>query len=202
MKNSSNGRELNKKSTSTCNKLLLIALAIVSIVLVLVLVLLFFVLIPFAMQSPVQIGPGEVGVVLDQGEVQDNVLYEGLHFTIPTKQKVVIVEVRVQKFQGKPVALSSDNIYIEYKVLLNYHIFPDKAHLAYKEQRIDSSNRTIASLVKDAIKTVTVQYKADELFADKTKIEDLVSKDLKPMLEEYHLSLDEFSIADMAPRDN
>ncbi|HQO14112.1 MAG TPA: SPFH domain-containing protein, partial [Smithellaceae bacterium] len=36
----------------------------------------------------VQVGPGQRGVVLNFGAVQDNVLGEGLHFRIPVVQEV------------------------------------------------------------------------------------------------------------------
>lgn len=57
---------------------------------------LFFILNPF-----VVVGPGERGVVTNFGAVQKDVLGEGLHLRMPIMQKVVIMDVKVQKGEGQ-----------------------------------------------------------------------------------------------------
>ena len=44
----------------------------------------------------VQVGPGQRGIVLDFGAVQNQVLDEGLHMLIPVMQKVVLMDVKVR----------------------------------------------------------------------------------------------------------
>jgi regulator of protease activity HflC (stomatin/prohibitin superfamily) len=76
----------------------------------------------------VQIGAGERGVVMNFGAVQDNVLDEGLHFIIPVMQKVVKVDVKVQKSQTDAVAASADIQDTRSTIALNYFIDPDNAN--------------------------------------------------------------------------
>ena len=67
------------------------------------------VIIGFLFLNPwVQVGAGERGVVLNFGAVQKDVLGEGLHFRIPIMQRVVRVDVKVQKAQTDAAAASSD----------------------------------------------------------------------------------------------
>ncbi|MBE0428071.1 MAG: prohibitin family protein, partial [Nitrospirae bacterium] len=56
----------------------------------------------------VQVGAGERGVVLNFGAVQDTVLNEGLHFRMPIRQKVAIMDVKVQKAVTDAASASSD----------------------------------------------------------------------------------------------
>ena len=51
----------------------------------------------------VVIGPGERGVVMNFGAVQKDILGEGLHWRWPIMQRVVIMDVRVQKGEGQGV---------------------------------------------------------------------------------------------------
>ncbi|MDO8786343.1 MAG: SPFH domain-containing protein, partial [Syntrophales bacterium] len=80
----------------------------------------------------VQIGAGERGIVLNFGAVQKDALGEGLHFRIPIMQKVVPMDVKIQKSATNAVASSSDLQEVTSEVALNYHIVPDKANIVYQ----------------------------------------------------------------------
>ena len=72
---------------------------------ILLLVLLVVVL---AVNPFVQIGPGERGVVMNWGQVQPQILNEGLHTRIPFMQSVQIVSTKIQKSYVKTGAASKD----------------------------------------------------------------------------------------------
>src|SRR4030042_1959970 len=66
------------------------------------------ILVFFLFLSPwVQIGAGERGIVLNFGAVQKNVLGEGLHFRMPIMQKVIRVDVKVQKAETDAALLQA-----------------------------------------------------------------------------------------------
>lgn len=70
----------------------------------------------------VVIGAGQRGVVLNFGAVQKEVLDEGLHFRVPIMQKVVIMNVQVQKGEGQGDAASKDLQQVTTNVAVNYHL--------------------------------------------------------------------------------
>ena len=80
----------------------------------------------------VEVGPGQRGVVLNFGAVQDYVLGEGLHFRIPVVQEVILLDVRVQKVVTDTIAASSDLQDVTSSIALNYHLIPDKANIVYQ----------------------------------------------------------------------
>ncbi|HAM33486.1 MAG TPA: HflC protein, partial [Deltaproteobacteria bacterium] len=94
------------------------------------LVIIGAIIVGFLFLNPwVQVGAGERGVVLNFGAVQKDVLDEGLHIRIPVMQKVVRVDVKVQKAQTDAAAASSDLQDVSSTVAINYHIIPDKANI-------------------------------------------------------------------------
>ncbi len=78
-----------------------------------------------AFKAMVQIGAGERGVVLNFGAVQEKVLDEDLHFRIPIMQRVIPMDVKVQKAMTDVAAASSDLQGVSSSVVLNYHIVLD-----------------------------------------------------------------------------
>src|SRR4030043_1782800 len=56
----------------------------------------------------VKIDAGERGVLLNFGAVQDDVLGEGLHLRIPIMQKIVKMDVKIQKSETRSEAARKD----------------------------------------------------------------------------------------------
>src|SRR3990172_11002400 len=91
------------------------------------------ILVGFLLLHPwVQIGAGERGGVLNFGAVQENVLGEGLHFRVPIMQRVIPMDVKVQKAVTDAASASADLQDVTLAVALNYHILPDKANVVYQ----------------------------------------------------------------------
>ncbi|MCX5802593.1 MAG: SPFH domain-containing protein [Proteobacteria bacterium] len=97
------------------------------IVAIVVVLIVFFIVNPFIM-----VGPGERGVVLNFGAVQSDVFSEGLHLRIPGVQKVVKLDVRVQKSQTGAESVSKDLQDTHSTIAVNYHILPEKANWVYQ----------------------------------------------------------------------
>src|SRR4030067_1085456 len=76
----------------------------------------------------VKIDAGERGVRLNLGAAQDEVRGEGLHLRIPIMQKIVKMDVKIQKSETRSEAASKDLQDIKSVIALNYHIVPDKAN--------------------------------------------------------------------------
>jgi prohibitin 2 len=80
----------------------------------------------------VVIGAGERGVVMNFGAVQKEILNEGLHIRMPIMQKVVIMNVQVQKGEGQGDAASKDLQQVTTNVAINYHLDPLKVAHVYQ----------------------------------------------------------------------
>jgi regulator of protease activity HflC (stomatin/prohibitin superfamily) len=140
------------------------------------------------------IGPGERGVMIRFGAVQPEVLDEGLHFRVPIMERVMIMNVQVQKEQTESDAASKDLQDTHSTVALNYHILPGQANRIYQTIGTSFSERLIDPLMQEALKAVTARYTAMELISEREKVRAEVKEMLRTRLAQYFIVVDDFSI--------
>jgi prohibitin 2 len=161
----------------------------------------FVVLIVFWILNPfVVIGAGERGVVMNFGAVQKEILGEGLHMRVPIMQKVVIMDVRVQKGEGQGDAASKDLQQVTTNVALNYHL--DPARVAETYQTVGNlaavGDRIILPAVQESVKAATALYTAEELVSRRQEVRDKIRTHLRDRLTKNGVIVDEFSIVNFS----
>lgn len=142
----------------------------------------------------VEVGPGERGVVLNFGAVQQQVLGEGLHFRIPIMQRIVPMDVKVQKATTDAAAASSNLQDVSSTVAINYHVVPDKANIVYQTLGIHFKERIIDPAVQEVVKAVSARYSAEELITKRSAVSDAMRATLTERLMEHNIAVDAFSI--------
>ncbi|HLG02400.1 MAG TPA: prohibitin family protein [Bacteroidia bacterium] len=142
----------------------------------------------------VQIGPGERGIVLNFGAVQDKVLDEGMHFRIPIMQDIIRMDVKIQKAETDAASASSDMQDVSLKVALNYHIIPDKANVVYQTIGIEFKERIIDPAIQEVMKAVSAKYSAEELIAKRPAVSTEIKEALTQRLLVSNIAVDAFSI--------
>lgn len=162
-------------------------------VIALAVILLLIILNPF-----VKIEAGERGVLLNFGAVQDDVLGEGLHFRIPIMQRIVKMDVKIQKSETRSEAASKDLQDIQSVIALNYHIVPDKANWVYQNIGTAFKERVIDPTVQEAVKAVTAKYTAVQLIGEREAVSTAIKDALGEKLADYNLYVDGFSVIDFS----
>ncbi len=153
------------------------------------------ILVVFLFSRPwVEVGAGERGVVLNFGAVQQQVLGEGLHFRIPIMQRVVTMDVKVQKATTDAAAASSNLQDVSSTVAINYHVVPDKANIVYQTLGIHFKERIIDPAVQEVVKAVSARYSAEELITKRSAVSDAMRATLTERLMEHNIAVDAFSI--------
>ena len=176
-----------KRTVKQISKRVAAGVVVVAVLLVLLL------LNPF-----VKIDAGERGVVLNFGAVQDEVLGEGLHLRIPIMQKIMKMDVKIQKSETRAEAASKDLQDIKSVIALNYHIIPEKANWVYQNIGVAFKERVIDPTVQEAVKAVTARYTAVQLIGDRENVSTAIKDALSQKLADYHLSVDGFSVIDFS----
>ncbi|MBF0542372.1 MAG: prohibitin family protein [Nitrospirae bacterium] len=166
--------------------------ALVAII-VLVVVVLIISFNPF-----VQVGAGERGVVLKFGAVENLVLDEGLHFIIPFMERVIKMNVQIQKDLTEGAASSKDLQEVSATVALNYHIQPDKAHLIYQDIGVYFKERVIDPAIQEILKAVTARYTAEELITKRPEVSEAMKLGLKERLTKHNILIDDLSIVNFS----
>jgi len=146
----------------------------------------------------VTVGPGLRGVVMNFGQVQDEVLGEGLHFIIPVVQSVQLMDVRIQKAQTNVDAASKDLQDISSTIAINYQIVPEAANIVFQELGPTYKERIIDPAVQEMMKAVAAKYTAEELITKR----DQVKRETKALLSERlirsNIRVEDFSIVNFS----
>jgi prohibitin 2 len=157
------------------------------------------VLLVLLLMNPfVKIDAGERGVLLNFGAVQGDVLGEGLHLRIPIMQKIVKMDVKIQKSETRAEAASKDLQDIKSVIALNYHIIPDKANWVYQNIGVAFKERVIDPTVQEAVKAVTAKYTAVQLIGEREAVSTAIKDALSQKLADYNLYVDGFSVIDFS----
>mgnify|MGYP000088415307 CR=1 FL=1 len=144
------------------------------------------------------IGAGERGVVLNFGAVQDTVLDEGLHLRVPIMQRVVKMDVKVQKSQTGAESVSKDLQEAHSTIAVNYHVSPSKANWVYQNLGKEYKERIIDPAVQEVVKAITARYTAVELITQRENVRYEIKKLLNERLNSYNILVDDFSIVNFA----
>ena len=142
------------------------------------------------------IGAGERGVLLQFGAVQDKVINEGLYFKIPIIQKVVIVDVKIQKDEIPASASSKDLQVVTSKIALNYHLDPSAVNKVWQDVGKKYNTRIIAPSIQEGVKAVTARFTAEELITKREEVKEQIKANLTERLFEHNIMVDEFNIID------
>lgn len=148
----------------------------------------------FGLKPWAQIGPGQRGIVMDFGAVQENVLNEGIHFRMPIMQTIILMDVKIQKVITDAASASSDLQDVDLSVALNYHILPEKANLVYQTIGIQFKDRIIDPAIQEVMKAVSARYTAEELITKRPAVSREMQEALTTRLLKSNISVDAFSI--------
>jgi regulator of protease activity HflC (stomatin/prohibitin superfamily) len=158
-------------------------------------VFVFLLILVFGFFKPwAQVGAGERGIVLNFGAVQDEVLNEGIHFRMPVRQKIIIMDIKIHKIVTDAASASSDLQDVALSVALNYHVIPDKANLVYQTIGVEFKERMIDPAIQEVMKAVTARYTAEELITKRPAVSAEMQESLTKRLLFSNISVDAFSI--------
>ncbi|MGQ0657087.1 MAG: prohibitin family protein [Chromatiales bacterium] len=155
----------------------------------LIVIVVVFVLNPFVI-----VGPGQRGVLLKLGAVQDKVLGEGFHFRIPVVQSIVKMDVRIQKEQTESDASSKDLQDTHSTIAVNFHVDPPRVNWVYQNLKDEYTQRVIDPTVQEVVKAVTARYTAIDLITQREKVRQEIKGILHERLSQYSIVVDDFAI--------
>ncbi|AKG24433.1 prohibitin family protein [Calothrix sp. 336/3] len=159
--------------------------------LILTLTLICIIFFPFVL-----VNPGERGVLMKFGEVQEKILPEGLHLVIPLVNTVHKLTIRVQKQEISAEASSKDLQEVYTDVALNWHIIPEEANLIFQEigDEMQVVDKIINPAVEEILKAVMAKYTAEEIITKRGEVKSKVDDLLIIRLKNYHVTVDDISL--------
>lgn len=150
------------------------------------------------------IGPGERGVILTLGKVEDRIMLEGFNFKFPFIQSVKVLDIKIQKEEVNVSAASKDLQTVTTIIALNYHLEANNVNKLWQGVGRDYKVRIIDPAIQEAIKAITAKYTAEELITKRPLVRDDAKTILSERLNREFILVDELSIVnfDFSPSFN
>jgi prohibitin 1 len=155
------------------------------------LVLITIIVTPFVI-----VNPGERGVLMQFGRVQETILQEGIHIIIPLVNTVKKISVRIQKQEISAEASSKDLQDVFTDVALNWHIIPEETNIIFQEigDEKDVIEKIIDPAVEEVLKAVIAKYTAEEIVTKRGEVKSGVDDELTTRLHDYHIAVNDISL--------
>jgi len=132
-------------------------------------VFLVFLVLGFVLWPGVVVPPGNRGVVVLFGSVQDKVLEPGFNWVNPMSH-VRDMNVQIQKASIKGDAASKDLQHVSTTLTVNFALNPKLVAQLYSGVGLDYEARLLDGTAQDAFKGVTAQYTAEELITKREAV--------------------------------
>lgn len=155
-----------------------------------------FIFITF-LSSFTTVRSGEVGLKVRFGKIVDNSIKEGINFKIPYIEKIVRVNIKVQKVELDTESSSKDLQTITTKLAVNYKVEGDKASNLYKTVGNSYEETILTPAIQESIKAVMSEYTAEQTITKRNEVSDKCLIEIQNKVEKYGINIAEFNIIDL-----
>ncbi len=160
---------------------------------ILVLLVVFLVLCnPFVM-----VGPGERGVKIKLGQVQDKSYEEGLHIIFPFVQKFRTMDVKIQKNTLTTQVYTKDIQQAHITYVINYKIQPENVHKLFQSVGVQYESKVLTPVVEGTIKDIIGKWNAQDLISNREKATGDILFKLQAQLKDNYIDVQDFQMTDI-----
>lgn len=151
----------------------------------------------FVMASITTVPTGFVGVKTRFGQVQDDVIQEGLNTKAPFIEAIVKIDCRTKKIETETSTASKDLQEVSLKVAVNYNVNKETANNLYKEVGTTYEDVIVNPSILESVKAITAQYTAEELITKRAEVSNKMQELLEEKIETRGFNIVDFNIIDL-----
>lgn len=140
---------------------------------------------------------GEVGLKVRFGKIINTSLEEGLNLKIPYIEKIVKVNIKVQKVELNTQSSSKDLQIISTKLAVNYKIAKEKAVSLYRTVGNEYEKTILEPAIQESIKAVISRYTAEQTITMRNEVSDKCLEEINNKVKKYGITIEEFNIIDL-----
>lgn len=140
---------------------------------------------------------GEVGLRVRFGKIIDSNLSEGFNLKLPYIEKIVKVNIKVQKVELDTMAASKDLQDIDTVIAVNYRVEGDSASSLYRNVGNNYENVVLQPAIQESVKSVISKYTAEEVVTSRTEVSDNSLKELQAKVLKYGITIESFNIINL-----
>ena len=141
---------------------------------------------------------GEVGLKVRFGKIVDNSLEEGFNFKIPYIEKIVKVNIKVQKAELTAESSTKDMQIINSAIAVNYRVDNKKASHLYKTVGNSYEETILNPAIKESFKNAIAQYNAEEITTKRGEVSISCLKTIQEKVAKYGIVVEDFNLTDFS----
>ena len=141
---------------------------------------------------------GEVGLRVRFGKIVDSSLTEGINFKTPYIEKIVKVNIKVQKSELNVEGSTKDLQIVNTNVAVNYRVDSKKASELYRTVGNNYSETILMPAIKESIKTAIAQYTAEEITINRAIVSKSCLEAIQNKVEKYGIVVEDFNLTDFS----
>lgn len=141
---------------------------------------------------------GEVGLKTRFGKITKSTISEGMNLKVPYIEKIVKVNIKVQKEEMKIESSTKDLQIVNTTVAVNYRIDSSKTTELYKEVGSRYKETVLQPAIKESIKTAIAQYTAEEITVNRNAVSSNCLKTIQSKVEKYGIIIEDFNLTDFS----
>ena len=139
---------------------------------------------------------GEVGLRVRFGKIVDSSLNEGINFKIPYIERIVKVNIKVQKSELAIESSTKDMQIINTAVAVNYRVDSSKSSNLYRTVGNNYETVVLVPAIKESIKSAIAQYNAEEITTKRSEVSKNCLDALQTKVEKYGIIIEDFNLTD------
>ena len=140
---------------------------------------------------------GEVGLRVRFGKIIDSNLSEGLNLKIPYVEKIVKVNIKVQKVELSTMAASKDLQDIDTTIAVNYRVLGNSASNLYRTVGNSYEEVILHPAIQECVKSVISNYTAEEVVTSRSEVSAKSLEELQGKVSNYGITIDSFNIINL-----
>ncbi len=154
-------------------------------------------LIVAAAGNPVKtIDTGSVGIVTRFGSLSGRILDPGLNWRVPFIDKVIVFNLRSQKYEAEAQAATKDLQDVNTTIAVVYRINKNDVTKLYTQIGVDENVKDVIlqPIIQEAVKQTTAKFTAEELITKREAVKQEVDLQLSDKLQGYNVTLETVAI--------
>ena len=143
------------------------------------------------------IDTGNAGIPLRFGQINGEVVTEGLHFYNPFTESIKEIDVHVQKWEASTESYTKDVQEANISFVINYQLRHDAVADTYKKYGENWANRLVGQAVLGSMKDIVGQWDAVDLVQNREKATAQIRKLVTAALAEKNIDVSGFQLTNI-----
>lgn len=140
---------------------------------------------------------GEVGLKVRFGKIVNTKLSEGFNIKIPYIERIVKVNIKVQKAELTTESSTKDMQIVNTAIAVNYRVDSKEADNLYRQVGNNYETVVLEPAIKESIKSAIAKYNAEEITTKRAEVSSDCLKVIQEKTKKYGIIIEDFNLTNI-----